>query len=284
VTVGDPDFKITPTVAAGLPVYVIVSSGRCSVDSPTAPAMVHILGAGSCTITATQAGDANHAPADAVSRTFTIHKGDQTITFAPLPTRVFGGSFSVAATSSAGLTLSFAGSGSACTVAGSVVTLTAIGSCTVTASQAGNADYNAAASVSRTFQVVNSTAGTAEGKDLEPSTGGSADFKVTANAPGPRGLTGDLTYSGPRVHGSSPRRFEADRITAFGIAADGNSAWFAGVGEDGRKFTAYVENNTFKPKRRHPNADLFQLWIGGVLQTGDGGVDRGNVTISVPRR
>jgi hypothetical protein len=283
-TLGDADFTIKPKVAAGLPVYVIVDSGRCSVDSPTAPAVVHILGAGSCSITATQAGDADHAPATAVTRTFAIGKGSQTITFAPLPARVFGGSFSVAATSSSGLALSFTGAGGACTVAGSVVTLTGTGTCTVTAAQPGSVDYNPATSVSRTFQVVSSTTGTAEGKDLEPKTGGSADFEITANARGPRSLTGDLSYSGPRVKGSFQRTFEADRITAFGIAADGVSAWIAGVGEDGRRFTAYVENSTVKPKKRRPNGDLFQLWIAGVLQTGDGALGRGNVTIGTSSR
>ncbi len=48
--------------------------------------------------------------------------------------------------------MSFAASGN-CTVAGATVHLTSAGSCTITAAQGGNANYNAAASVPRTFVI-----------------------------------------------------------------------------------------------------------------------------------
>jgi hypothetical protein len=50
--------------------------------------------------------------------------------------------------------------------------------------------------------------------------------------------------------------------------------WFAGVGTDGRAFTAYVEDNG-EPGR----ADVFQLWIDGVPQTGEGLRSGGNIQI-----
>jgi hypothetical protein len=85
--------------------------------------------------------------------TLTVTKADQTITFAALADRQQSNSpFAVGATASSGLTVAFTASG-ACTVSGATVTLTALGTCTVTASQSGNANFNAATPVARSFQV-----------------------------------------------------------------------------------------------------------------------------------
>ena len=61
--------------------------------------------------------------------------------------------FSVSAAASSGLAVSFTASGN-CTVGGATVHLTGAGSCTVTASQPGDANYNPAPGVSRTFSIV----------------------------------------------------------------------------------------------------------------------------------
>jgi uncharacterized repeat protein (TIGR03803 family) len=77
----------------------------------------------------------------------------QRIQFDPLPDRTVGGPpFTVSATSSAGLPVSLHASGS-CTVSGDQVTLTGPGLCTLTASQAGDADYEPAPEVSSAFHV-----------------------------------------------------------------------------------------------------------------------------------
>ena len=60
--------------------------------------------------------------------------------------------FRVSATASSGLPVSLASSGR-CTVSGATVHLTGAGSCTVTAAQPGDANYNAAPRVSRTFSI-----------------------------------------------------------------------------------------------------------------------------------
>src|SRR5262249_48923134 len=68
-------------------------------------------------------------------------KQSQTITFAALPGRTFGDpDFTVNATASSGLPVSFSASGN-CTVTGSTVDIQAAGSCTITASQAGDATW-----------------------------------------------------------------------------------------------------------------------------------------------
>jgi hypothetical protein len=54
---------------------------------------------------------------------------------------------------------------SVCTVSGSTVTLVAVGTCTIQASQAGNANYLAATSVSQSFSVTGGI-GTADASTL----------------------------------------------------------------------------------------------------------------------
>jgi Regulator of chromosome condensation (RCC1) repeat len=147
-TYGGPDFGVSATASSGLPVSLAVS-GNCTVSG----AIVHVTGAGSCTVTASQAGNADYNPAPDVSQTFSIAKAGQSISFDPLANRRVGSpDFRVDATASSGLPVSFAASGR-CTVGGAVVHLTGAGSCTVTASQPGNANYNAAPDLSRTFSV-----------------------------------------------------------------------------------------------------------------------------------
>jgi hypothetical protein len=58
----------------------------------------------------------------------------------------------VSATASSGLPVTYTASGK-CSISGSLVTLTGAGSCTITAHQPGDATYNPAADVARTFQI-----------------------------------------------------------------------------------------------------------------------------------
>ena len=104
-------------------------------------------------MTATQPGDENFNAAPAVSQTFTIAKADQEITFQPLQDRAYGDpDFTVRAAADSGLRVSFAAKGQ-CTVRTARVHLIGPGSCTLTASQAGNENYNAAADVFRSFAI-----------------------------------------------------------------------------------------------------------------------------------
>lgn len=119
---------------------------------------IDVTGAGSCTITMLQAGDAVWAPALA-TRTFSISKVNQKITFGTLATKyVTDAPFTVSASVNSGLPLTFVASGP-CTLSGAtptqvLVTLTGVpGTCAITASQAGDGTYNAAPSVTRTFTV-----------------------------------------------------------------------------------------------------------------------------------
>jgi uncharacterized cupin superfamily protein len=151
-TYGDPDFDPGATASSGLPVsYTSSTASVCTIVS----GKVHIVAAGGCTVTASQAGNASFNAALDVTRTFTIAKANQTITFAAIADKTFGDAdFDPGATASSGLAVSYStGAGDNCSIVSGKVHITGAGSCTVTASQAGNPNYNAAPSVSRTFSI-----------------------------------------------------------------------------------------------------------------------------------
>jgi|GEM_PF-1017343 len=145
---GTPAFTLTATASSGLPVTFTTGNLVCTVEGN----LVTLTGVGSCTITAHQAGNTTYNPAPDVSRTFFIAKANQTITFDTLADKVYGApAFTLTATASSSLPVTFTTSSLACTVEGNLVTLTGVGSCTITAHQTGNTTYNAAPDVSRTF-------------------------------------------------------------------------------------------------------------------------------------
>lgn len=81
-------------------------------------------------------------------------KQNQTITFAAIGNQVYGtGPLTLGATASSGLTVSYTTSGN-CSAVGNQLTLGNVGSCSVTAHQAGNSSYNAATDVTRSFNIV----------------------------------------------------------------------------------------------------------------------------------
>jgi MBG domain len=118
----------------------------------------------------------------------------QTITFAALGDRTFGEpAFSVSASASSGLPVSFTASGD-CTIDGASVTLTGAGSCTITASQAGNAAYQPAADAVQSFAIAKGQANIALG-GLNQTYSGSPLAAIAAT--NPAGLaTVTITYDG----------------------------------------------------------------------------------------
>jgi hypothetical protein len=146
-TFGNPAFRVSATASSGLEVS-FAAVGSCSVSGNT----VQLKGAGSCLVSALQQGNSVYNPT-AVLRTFSIAKASQTIAFGRLASKALGAADStVSASASSGLAVAFAASGS-CTLSAATVHPTGLGSCTVTASQSGNANYDAARVVSQTFSI-----------------------------------------------------------------------------------------------------------------------------------
>lgn len=147
-----PPFSITATASSNLPV-TFAASGVCGVNGST----VTLSGVvGSCTITATQSGDATYAPAPAVARTFNVTALlPQAITFAAIPDHFISDApFSIAPTASSGLSVTVTSlTINVCTIDNNLVTLIATGQCTLHATQAGNQTYAPAPDVDRSFTV-----------------------------------------------------------------------------------------------------------------------------------
>jgi hypothetical protein len=156
--VGGPTYTVTATASSGLTVTFTIdasASSVCSISGST----VSFIGAGTCVIDANQAGNANWNPAPQAQQPFPVAKGDQTITFtssAPVGAKVGGPTYTVTATASSGLPVTFTidpSASSVCSISGSTVSFTAGGICVIDANQAGNANFNAAPQVQQSFAV-----------------------------------------------------------------------------------------------------------------------------------
>ncbi|MGZ4258050.1 MAG: PxKF domain-containing protein, partial [Gaiellaceae bacterium] len=176
-----------------------------------------------------------------------FNRTNQTITFGPLADRPYTApDFTVSATASSGLPVSFsAGASGACTVTGNTVHIVHYGVCTITASQAGNSDYNPAPDVSQSFNITDSVApvttatltpGLHNGWYASPTltltsddgAGGSGVAQIVYSLDG----GASTTYSGPLSGFSTGNHFvqyhavdvagnvEATKLIAFKVDAD----------------------------------------------------------------
>ncbi|WP_205750431.1 IPTL-CTERM sorting domain-containing protein [Diaphorobacter sp. HDW4B] len=150
-------FTVNPVATASSGLAVTYGSSTptvCSVSGTN----VQMISAGTCTITANQAGDATWGPATPVPQNVTIAKGANTITFPAQAAQTFAanGSFAInpLATATSGLTVTYTSTtASICTVAGTTVIMVAAGTCTIAADQAGNGNWVAATQVLQNVQV-----------------------------------------------------------------------------------------------------------------------------------
>jgi hypothetical protein len=177
---GTAPFTVGATASSGLTVsFASTTTPVCTLSGTT----VTLVAVGQCSIQATQAGNGNYAAATPVTQSFQVTAGGQTITFGSLSNQALGTApFTVGATASSGLTVSFASTTTpVCTVSGTTVTLVAVGTCSIQASQAGNASYAVATPVTQSFQV---TAGsqTITFGSLSSQALGTAPFTVGATA------------------------------------------------------------------------------------------------------
>ncbi|NBV85545.1 MAG: hypothetical protein EBS01_04625, partial [Verrucomicrobia bacterium] len=171
---GDAPFVLGGTASSGLPLSYSVVGG--SLFATVLDNTVTITGAGTVTVRASQAGDANYN-ASFADQSFTVGKATQTISFGELASKVYGDApFVLGGTASSGLPVlySVVGGSSFATVSGNAVTITGAGVVTVRASQAGDANFNAAVFVDQSFTV---------GKASQTITFGELASKVYGNAP-----------------------------------------------------------------------------------------------------
>ena len=151
-TLGTAPAPLLATASSGLP--VLLASTTASVCSVSGTALT-LLAAGTCTVSASQAGNAVFAPAVPAANSFTVAAAAQSISFAGPGGQTLGTAPApLLATSTSGLLVSFASlTPATCGVSGSTLGLIAAGTCTLVASQAGNASFAAASPVSQSFTI-----------------------------------------------------------------------------------------------------------------------------------
>jgi pectin methylesterase-like acyl-CoA thioesterase len=152
--VSDADFEAGATASSGL--AVSLSSSNSEVAT-IVNGKIHIVGAGTTSITASQAGNTSWLAATPVSKDLVVSKLDQTITFnAFTPKNITSDDFAAGATASSGLALSYTSSNTAVArVVNGIVEITGAGSTDITATQTGNTQYAAASPITQTLVVAN---------------------------------------------------------------------------------------------------------------------------------
>jgi len=147
---------LSASASSGLPVSFELVAGPASLSGST----LSLQAPGQVTIRATQAGDARHAAANAVERSFTVRKKTQTLAFPAAPSLITGETFDPGATSSSGLPVSYTVVSGAATVLlseagedpapGARIRVDAPGTFVVRATQPGD-EFHAAASLDQSF-------------------------------------------------------------------------------------------------------------------------------------
>ncbi len=171
-TLGAAAPALSATATSGLPVTITSSTPAvCTVTNNT----LTLVAAGSCSLSANQSGDTSYNAAAPVVNTFTVASAggvvlpSQTITFVSPGAQKVGTPVALSASADSGLAVTLASTTpTICTLNGNTLTPVVAGSCTVTANQAGNGSYAAAATVTRSFAVTNpaAVASAANGKAL----------------------------------------------------------------------------------------------------------------------
>ncbi|HEY9028196.1 MAG TPA: hypothetical protein VIP05_28135 [Burkholderiaceae bacterium] len=223
---------LSATTTSGLPVtFSSNTPATCTVSDGNLVA----VSVGECSITATQDGNAQFASALPAQQLFKILPHVQTITFAsPGFQAIDATPPALSATSDSGLPVSFTSNTTdVCTVSATTLTLVASGQCSITASQAGDGNYAAAAPVTVTFAV------------------GDAPPPVLTFASGYQSTTSTI---------------EGGSISTY--AGSNKDGWWCSdpnwcsstVGSDGASFTFSYSIQPSDP--HHPNSDN---WMGGYF-------------------
>ena len=164
----DKKFGLTEAITTGGLAVSYSASGACSYDLASNSVLLNAVG--KCSITASQAGDANYLPAPSITRSFEIVKITRSLEIEEYDA-IDLAEFQI-------LTLSFtteadvpdvviaSSTTDICTVKGDVITFIAVGDCKLSFNAAGNAYYEAAPTINRTIEIISSVG---EGTEESPA-------------------------------------------------------------------------------------------------------------------
>ncbi len=146
-------YELNAVASSELPVYYLSSNENVARIENN---KLVVVGAGEVTITAKQDGNINFEAATELSKTITIAKLDQTITWNQefAADMTIGNTVDLTATASSKEEIVYTSSNEAvATIAGNVLTIVGVGEATITATQAGNNNYNPATEVAKSLTI-----------------------------------------------------------------------------------------------------------------------------------
>ena len=200
---------ISAEASSGLPVAFEVT-GPCRV----ADGLLVAEGAGLCTVTASQPGDADWAPSAPVSTTLRVARGRQTIDLGPVAGTSVGEPIVVSAVADSGLPVRIDAAG-ACRLDDGVLLAVRAGLCTITVTQPGDDDWAPAPSVSTTVAVERGRQAI-ELAPLDPTTVDAREIELSVTSGS--GLPVTLDVEGPcEVDGRSLRVLGSGRCTITAV-------------------------------------------------------------------
>jgi len=277
----DGPFTVSASASSGLPVAFSILAGPAAINGNTITLTGQV---GTVIIKASQAGNDNYLPATSIDRFFKVvaladnsEPVGQTITFNPIANKLTTDApFTIAASATSGLPVSFSILTGPATVSGNTITLTGqVGTVIIKAGQAGNDDYLPATSIDRFFKV--------EAPTINPDpvaqliTFQSLEDKLTTD--------GAFTISASATSGlpvafrilSGPATITNNRITLTGTVGTvvvnasqaGNAAYLPAQNVNRTfKVAAPIDNNVADtPKEYCELSSTFpwQDWIGQVI-------------------
>lgn len=150
--VGDAPIKLLATISSSMPITYSSSNNEVATIEND---ILTIIGAGTATITASQAGDNGYSPATSITKTITVSKKSQSLSWTQTLSGFVGDTpIQLSATSNSELPVAYTSSNTnVATIEGNVLTIVGEGTSTITAKQSGNNIYNAASEISKTITV-----------------------------------------------------------------------------------------------------------------------------------
>ena len=201
---GEASFDPGATASSTLPVsYISTNTAVAIVDAN----MITLVGVGTSTIIAKQAGNIYYYAATDVPQVLTVTKGNQVINLSIGGPKTLGDApLDLAATASSGLPITYTSTKPAvATVNNNVLTFISAGSVTINADQPGNVNFNAAAQASQTFCVnpakpIVTAAGLNTESPIITSSSGSGNQWFLNDDAIPSATNATLTVAGPGIY------------------------------------------------------------------------------------
>jgi len=206
-------FSNNVTYSDGATGWLLAQAGSVdAVDFVTRTATVSSVSLNAGTHTATNSilsATATNSPQHQIV-TLTISKADQTITFPAVGDRLTMDTVGLSATASSGLEVTFAvASGSASISGGTNLSFSGAGTVRITAAQAGNTNWNAAATVTNTFEVTKTVAPVSLSNTNQMYDG---TARIVTATTVPSGLTVNITYDGSSAAPTNPGTYAVSAI------------------------------------------------------------------------